>query len=312
VTPALTVNDVEPAIIIHGGAWDIPKSLHRAHKKGIGQALETGRAALAETDDSLKTILAIIRCLEDDPTFDAGTGSFLNSAGEVEMDAGIMVGKDLSVGAVAAIQYVRHPIDVANIVRTGTQHCILAGEGATDFARLQGFKIVDTEELLVGREKKLYKKLQTSEHVRIKSFFEIKEQRRDTVGAVVINSRGNIVSATSTGGTPHKMKGRVGDSPLIGSGFYADDEVGGASSTGWGEGIMRVVLAKRAVDYLNNGYSAGDAAAKAVKDLHDRVDAEGGIIILDRNGQSGYAFNTPFMAVGIASLTEIKLVSLGK
>ncbi len=299
-----------PRLIIHGGAWDIPKIHHRAHLSGIESALECGRKILKETDDALITVKETIMTLEKDSTFDAGTGSFLNSSGEVEMDAGIMVGADLSGGAVAAIQQVRHPIQIADLVRTETQHVLLVGEGATNFARRQGIEMVLTESLLVGREKKLYRELQAQKEVRIKSFFELKHRARDTVGVVAINSKGNLVAGTSTGGTPFKLQGRVGDSPIIGSGFYADDQAGAASSTGWGEGIMRLMLAKSATDFLRSGLSAKQAAEKSVNDLKDRVSGDGGIILIDKNGQAAYAYNTPFMAVGEATIEKILYVRI--
>lgn len=308
----VSANRIQPMIIVHGGAWEIPPVMHKAHLAGINTALETGQKMLRETDDALQTVLAIIRYLEDDPTFDAGKGSFLNSAGEVEMDAGVMVGRDLSAGAVAAIQNVRHPIHVADLVRSKTQHCFLVGQGATNFAAEQGVPLIATEQLLVGREKKLYRELKKRGEVRIKSFFELKELPGDTVGAVVINSKGEIVAGTSTGGTPHKLQGRVGDSPIIGSGFYADDASGGASATGWGEGIMRVMLAKTAIDYLKAGKSAQEAADLAIKEMRERVNGDGGIILIDRKGQPAFAYNTAFMAVGAADLEEKLFVSLGK
>jgi L-asparaginase / beta-aspartyl-peptidase len=300
-----------PKIIVHGGAWDIPKSLHRPHLTGIKSALKIGQKVLLNTDDSVQTVLAIIKNLEDNPVFDAGKGSFLNNAAEVEMDAGIMVGTDLSVGAVAAIQNVKNPIEVANLVRIKTQHILLVGEGASGFAREQDVEFIKTEDMLIGREKNLYKKLAGQDKVNIKSFFETKKPS-DTVGAVVINSRGEIVAGTSTGGTPYKLAGRVGDCPIVGAGFYADDSVAGVVCTGWGEGILKVQLAREAIERIKAGQNPNDAVLGSVAYMYHKINGDGGIIIIDKNGETGFAFNTPFMPVGHATGDSIEFIHLGK
>lgn len=299
-------------LIVHGGAWDIPLSMHPAHLEGMEQALMTGRKILERNGTALETVIACIRDLEDNPTFDAGRGSFLNAAGEVEMDAGIMVGKDLSAGAVAAIRNVAHPIDVAEFIRNHTQHVMLAGEGATAFAHLNGFPNVSTESLLVGRERELFLELKKKKKIRIKTFFEHKSRGHDTVGVVAIDAGAHIVAGTSTGGTPYKLPGRVGDSPVPGSGYYADDRFGGASSTGWGEGILRVLLARTAVDHLRSGVVARTAAERAIAALKADVAGEGGVIMLDNNGNWAFDHNTPFMAVGVADHRSIIHLSMGK
>lgn len=303
---------MEPVLIIHGGAWDIHVELHKAHIAGIRKALETGRSVLKKTDNALETVLETIFCLESDPTFDAGRGSFLNADGEVEMDAGIMVGVDLSAGAVAAIQHVEHPVAVAEHVRRHTQHVMLAGHGATSYAHRNGFRKVPTEDLLVGRERELYEELRRKGKVRIKSFFEDKKHPGDTVGAVARDSSGEIVAATSTGGTPYKLPGRVGDSPVIGSGFYADNRFGGASSTGWGEGIMRVMLAGQVIANLAQGMEVSYAARRSISELKENVSGEGGIIVIDSRGGWAFDHNTPYMAVGSAGPGGILHLSMGK
>lgn len=300
---------MQPKIIIHGGAWDIPADQHESHRRGIEHALKIGISVLTKTDDALQTVIAIIKDLEDNPVFDAGKGSFLNENGEVEMDAGIMVGKDLSVGAVAGIRHVKNPIVVANLVRTQTQHVMLTGEGAEKFAREQGIAFTATSDLLVGRERELYHELQTKKSVKIKSFFEMK-QPSDTVGAAVMNSTGHIVAGTSTGGTPFKKAGRVGDSPIIGAGFYADDAVAGVSTTGWGEGILRVLLAREAAEQVESGLNVQQAANNSIAVLQKKVKGDGGLIIIDKNGNFAFAHNTPYMVVGAARSNEIEYVKM--
>lgn len=300
---------IKPKIIVHGGAWDIPAHMHKMHTDGIEKALRKGIEILQKTNDPIETVIGIVCALEDDPTFDAGKGSFLNEAGQVEMDAGIMHGKDLSVGAVAAIQNIRNPIIIANLVREKTQHVMLTGEGALMFAKEQGVQPVDTIELLVGREKELYHDLLKEKDVKIKSFFEMKHPS-DTVGAVVINSHGNIAAATSTGGTPFKKAGRVGDSPIVGAGFYADDTCAGVSTTGWGEGILRTLLAREAADQVLNGTSAHDAAKKSIAIMKKKVNGDAGLIIIDKTGDYAFDHNTPFMAVGAATIDAIDFVKI--
>jgi len=305
---------IRPCLMVHGGAWNIPRKAHKAHRDGVEKALQAGRAQLAGSDDPLKAVLAAIRVLEDDPTFDAGTGSFLNRNAEVEMDAGIMLGRDLSCGAVAAIRNVRHPVDAAELVRTKTQHVLLVGEGACEFARQQKMAHADTAELVVGREKELYLKLAKMDKVRIKSFFERRDaitRGRDTVGCVAINSKGEVAAATSTGGTPYKLPGRVGDSPIPGAGYYADDALGAVSSTGWGEGILRVTLARDALMRLREVNSIEQALRHAVSEMQEKVGGDGGLIAIDRNGNPAFTFNTPYMAVGLSGIekTEFAIVA---
>jgi beta-aspartyl-peptidase (threonine type) len=187
---------------------------------------------------------------------------------------------------------------------------LLVGEGASSFAFQNGFKMIATENLLVGRERKLYEDLKKKKKVRIKSFFEDKSVPSDTVGAVALDRSGNIVAGTSTGGTPFKVAGRVGDSPIPGSGFYADSRCGGASSTGWGEGIIRVQLARTAIDYLLDNKSPKEAAIGAINRLYQDVSGNGGVILINSDGQWGFYHNTPYMAVGVVDEKAIQYLSM--
>jgi beta-aspartyl-peptidase (threonine type) len=287
-------------IIVHGGAWDIPQNHHSSHLSGVEKSIKVGLNALESGGNAVQAAIAAVRTMEDDPTFDAGFGSFLNKAGAVEMDAIIMDGSDLSFGAVAAIQNVKNPVLVAERIRIKTDHSFLVGSGATQFAIENGIKFCPTENLLVGRELERYKELKKRKNIKTRDFFET-TRASDTVGAVTLDRYGNIAVATSTGGTPNKLPGRVGDSPVIGSGAYADNFRGGASSTGWGESLMKVTLAKSALDYIHSGLSTQEACRRVIQYLSSRVDGRGGIICMDRQGRAAYAFNTPFMARAIAN-----------
>jgi beta-aspartyl-peptidase (threonine type) len=281
------------SLIVHGGAWDIPDELADAHKSGCRAALLQGWSILQSGGHALDAVEAAIRVMEDDPILNAGSGAVLNAAGEVQLDASIMDGAQLRAGAVAAVQGIRNPISLARLVLE-SDNVLLVAEGAVQFARFSGMELCDPRELVVERELRLWE-----------------AQRRemgssdgggsspavgDTVGAVAIDSHGDLAAGDSTGGTPFKHPGRVGDSPLIGCGVYADNLVGGAACTGWGEGITRVVLAKTTIDLLKEGGSVQEAAERAIQLLQDRVEGRGGVILVHSSGDVGYAFNTAAMA----------------
>lgn len=287
-------NSSKPSLVVHGGAWAIPNEAITACQAGCRRALEAGWAILQRGGAAVDAVEAAIVVLEEDPTFDAGFGSHLNRDGYVELDAIIMDGATLNAGAVASVQRVRNPIRLARKVMESCEHMLLVGDGAERFAAEQGLPLCRPEELIHEREKKAWTKCIQGEH-RYEFHFS---SQHGTVGAVARDVRGNIVAGTSTGGTCCKLPGRVGDAPLIGCGCYADIEAGGVSCTGWGEAIMKVVLAKSATEDLRSGKSAQLAAGAAVQLLARRVNGTGGLILLDRNGNPGFAFNTPHMAHG--------------
>ena len=286
------MNDMKPSIIVHGGAWDIPDDEAKSHVAGCERAASVGFDLLTRGATAIEAVEAAVVVMEDDPTFDAGRGSVLNQAGRVEMDAIIMDGRTLRSGAVAAIQHVQNPVKVARRLMERTQFSLLAGEGALRFALDQGFGRCEEEDLLVGRELEDYKEFLRTGVLRTRQEFA----GRDTVGACAVDSEGHTATATSTGGISRKMVGRVGDSPLVGSGAYADDRLGAASATGWGEKIMAVVLSKTCLDRLAAGEVPSHACALAINVLKERVDGFGGLILVTPEGRTGYYHNTPRMA----------------
>ncbi len=283
---------MKPSIIVHGGAWDIPDALVGDHISGCRKASAYAYDTLSRGGTALDAVEAAVASMEDDPIFDAGVGSVLNQTGKVEMDAMIMDGATLGSGAVAAMRNVRNPIRVARKLLDTTQFSMLVGEGAFDFAMKCGFVECTEEELLVGRELEDYREFLKTGVLRTRRFFS----GTDTVGACAIDVEGHLACATSTGGTSRKMAGRVGDSPIIGCGGYADDTLGAASSTGWGEKIMAVVLAKTAIDMLSGDDDPQAASERAINILKTRVDGMGGLIMINRSGKVGYFHNTPRMA----------------
>ena len=284
------------AFIVHGGAWDIPDDLVVEHRSGCARALQIGWDILREGGSAVDAVEKAINALEDDPVFDAGRGSHLNAAGEIELDASIMNGTSFRCGAVAAVQDIRYPISLARKVMEKSEHILLVGKGAVRFALEQGMKQCRQDELLVGRELERWRALQRKEKHSTKESFR-KKAAPDTVGAVALDSTGVICAGTSTGGTPNKYPGRVGDSPLIGCGTYADSAIGGVSTTGWGEAMIKVVMAKTVIDLAgNNGGDAQTAGEKGIDILSRKADGYGGVIVVTPKGRFGVAFNTPRMA----------------
>jgi len=289
----LAQKSVKPALIVHGGAGTIPPEEHAAYLAGCQLAAKIAWKLLEGGARALHVVETAVRILEDDPTFDSGYGSVLNAQGEVEMDAIIMDGAALDLGAVIAVQGIANPITLARLVMTDTPHKILAGNGARDFAAHKGIPLLSQAELTAPKARERYEK-----H---KADAALDSSSKGTCGAVALDSYGGIAAATSTGGTPFKMAGRVGDTPLIGSGAYADNQTGGASATGDGEQIMRVVLSKTATDAIGHGMDAQAAADYAIRVMVERVNGIGGIIVVDHNGNIGFAHSSQNIAVAWSS-----------
>jgi beta-aspartyl-peptidase (threonine type) len=291
---------MQPAIIVHGGAWDIPVELHEAHRQGTFRAAEAGWAVLAAGGVAMDAVEAAIVIMEDDETFDAGRGSFLNAEGQVELDAGCMDGRELQVGAVASVQFIRNPIRLARAVMEKSEHVLLVAQGAQRFAHRMGFAPCELTDLAVPREFERWQRLLYDRTFSARQSFAhatgAAARAGDTVGCVALDQMGHVAAGTSTGGTPNKMPGRVGDVPMVGSGFYADDEYGGASSTGWGESIAKVLLARLALHCLQELGDPHAAAQAAIEVLAGKVIGLGGIILLSPEGKPGWHFNTPHMA----------------
>ena len=302
---------MKPSLIVHGGAWDIPDQAVDACKSGCQHALEAGWSVLDNGGSALDAIQSAVIVLENDPVFDAGFGSHLTLDGQVECDAIVMDGATLRAGSVAALRHIRNPIRLARQVLENCPHMMLVAEGAESFAADQGLELCAPEELIAEPERDAWLRCRNSKHAAAHH----RGHEQGTVGAVAIDREGRLFAATSTGGTCCKLPGRVGDSPLIGCGCYADAEAGGVSCTGYGEAIMKVVLAKTAVDLLRHPAGSDNpstsikpklstpditslAAREAVSILAKRTHATGGLILLDHQGNPGLAYNTPRMAYG--------------
>lgn len=268
------------SLIVHGGATEIPPEETEAYRAGCLAALEAGWAALERGDGALEAVEAALRIFEDDPTFNAGLGSALNADGDAEMDASIMESRELQAGAVAAIRGVRHPISVARRI-LDEKVVLLVGAGAERFAAEHGAERCDPAELVTEKARQ-----------------ELEEEkgRQDTVGCVAFDANGVLAAGASTGGLSGKLPGRVGDTPLVGCGIYADERHGACAMTGTGETLIQVALARTTMDLLDECADPEEAAGRAIELLEERVQGEGGCILIDPRGRIGWAHNSRDMA----------------
>lgn len=274
-----------------------------AHLNGVRNAIAAGWRVLNQGGGSLDAVEEAVVVMEDDETFDAGRGSFLNRDGKVQLDALIMDGATLRAGGVGCVEHLRNPIRAARKILSESPHVYFVGEGAEKFAAQHGIPLCANEELIIPREVRRLKEFQSHTGQEKPDLFAA-DVSHDTVGAVALDSKGNIAAATSTGGTLNKAPGRLGDSSLIGCGCYADDKTAAASTTGWGEPIMKLVLAKWAADRIAAGNLPEWVSQEAMDYLQSRVNGHGGIILLDTRGRFGIAHNTPRMAWGLKTIRE--------
>jgi beta-aspartyl-peptidase (threonine type) len=302
---------LKPSLIIHGGAWNIPDESLADCRSGIHRALEAGWKILSSGGPAIDAVESAIVILEDDPTFDAGYGAHLNRDGHVQLDAILMDGATLKAGSVAAVEHIRNPIRLARSILEHSDHMMLVASGAEKFAAAHGIPLCAPEDLIHDRERTAWSRCLEDSHAAEHHL----GHESGTVGAVAFDQHGRLFAGTSTGGTCCKLPGRVGDSPLIGCGCYADSESGGVSCTGHGEGIMKIVMAKMATDLLHDPrvltphretgpLSLAQAVADAcIRKLAHRAHTTGGLILLDREGRPAAAFNTPRMAYGYVEPT---------
>jgi beta-aspartyl-peptidase (threonine type) len=273
---------MRPALIVHGGAGKIVAQTLPAMAEGCRRAALEGWRVLEAGGSALDAVEAAVVCLEDNPLFNAGTGSTLNALGQVEMDAAIMDGKTLRIGAVAGVQEIKNPVRLARRVMEDGRHVLLACAGALRFAEEAGIPRYPAEALIVEEQRKKW------------------QSKHGTVGCVALDRAGGIAAATSTGGIFDKLPGRVGDSPLPGCGTYAD-ETAAVSCTGHGESIIRILMGKTAVDLLRGGLDPAQAALETVRILENKTGGRAGLIVIDRDGRIGYARNTERMPVCIVT-----------
>lgn len=269
------------AIVVHGGAGrHRPDDDVEAAKQGCLAAARAGYAVLSRGGSALDAVEVATRLLEDDPVFNAGVGAALTRDGKAELDASVMDGATLSAGSVACVTCFQNPVTLARRVMERTPHVMLVGAGAEAFGREQGLPVIANDVLVTAHARRELERHRVS---------------NGTVGAVAVDARGHVAAATSTGGTTGKLPGRVGDSPLIGCGTWADDGTAAVSCTGLGEAIIRATLARHAADLVASGLDAQAAARKAVESLA-RARGEAGLILVTPTGQVAWAFTTERMS----------------
>ncbi len=298
----------DPVLVIHGGAWAMPDDMVDAHLRGVSNALAAGWRVLEHGGTALDAVEEAVVIMEDDETFDAGRGSFLNRDGKVQLDALIMDGSTLRAGGVGCVERVRNPVRAARKILSESPHVYFVAEGAEKFAAEHGIALCKNEDLIIPREIERLRQYQAAQRDAKQSgskpdgndLFAPADHdpaiSHDTVGAVALDRNGNIAAATSTGGTLNKAPGRLGDSSLIGCGCYANNESAAVSTTGWGEPIMKLVLAKWTADRIQAGNLPEWSALEAMNYLKQRLNGHGGIIVLNPEGHVGIAHNTPRMA----------------
>lgn len=280
------------ALIVHAGAWNIPLDERPAHRRGVEAALAAGWAVLQENGGAVRAVSAAVGVMEADPALNAGVGSSLSRTGHVEMDAGLMDGLSLNVGAVAGLRTIKHPIRAAEALLP-ERHVFLSGEGAEQWLARFGLDTAPAESFVTEHERERLAAWLSRDPDDADATFQ--PGPGDTVGAVAVDFAGNLAAGTSTGGTCGKPSGRIGDSPIPGAGFYADNLSGAAACTGWGEPLLRHGTALRAVQHARD-HNAVDACWLAIRELEERFGGHGGIILLGRDSTIGWAFNTPAMA----------------
>lgn len=309
------------ALIVHGGAGAMARDRYDAAREGCREAARVGWEVLRRGGGALDAVQTAITALENNPGFNAGTGAVLTTDGRAQLDAGIMDGETLQAGAVAGVERIKNPITLARRVLE-SPHVLLMGAGAEQFAAASGLALCDPAELITPAQYERWKRgyragdavnvgpagvdigavaeSATAAHNGARRAdgepIHSDAHKHGTVGAVAVDARGNVAAGASTGGIAAKHPGRIGDTPIVGAGFYAENELGGVSSTGHGEDFIRLLLARRALDAIAMGRSAQAAAIEAIRLLDRRVHGDGGLILLDARGRVGYARNTPSMA----------------
>ena len=294
------------SLMVHGGAGalDNVKDNKTAlrYLEGMRRILEHGREVMVLGGSALQAVEACASLLEDDPVFNAGCGSVLNENGKVEMDAAIMDGRDLSAGAVAAVDNIANPVQLARLVLTESEHVMLISEGAMRFADHCGMERVPEDYFFTPERIEQLHQARLQHKMMLDhddSEEDSEDQKYGTIGAIARDQNGNLAAATSTGGIVNKRMGRVGDSPIIGAGVYADNETCAVSGTGFGEDFMRSVISKTISDFIYmKGMDAAQATEAGIEYLTRKVRGRGGVIVIDKDGNCASGFTTKKMIHG--------------
>lgn len=301
----------EYAIVIHGGAGTILKAnmteeKEKAYLEAMNKALDIGEEILKQGGSSLDAVEQSIRFMEDSPLFNAGKGAVFTHEGRNEMDASFMFGKDQNAGAVGGVTNIKHPISAARAVLEKSEHVMMAGKGAEEFSRLQDLEIVDPSYFKTERRWNSLQRILKSEKDKTElSESDDKDKKHGTVGCVALDNEGNIAAGTSTGGMTNKKYNRIGDSPIIGAGTFADNATCGVSSTGHGEFFIRYTVARDIAALMEyGGKSLVEAGEYIINKKLVEKGGTGGVVALDKMGNIAMPFNTPGMYRGYAKPDE--------
>jgi len=293
--------DNSPAIVIHGGAGSMTKTSLSDEKEAairakLEQSVQAGYQALLDGAPATTAVTTAINILEDSPLFNAGKGAVFNAVGRNELDAAIMEGASLNAGAIASVTRIRNPIDLALKVMTDSKHVMLIGEGAEEFARQHGFELTDPAYFHTDERWQQLQKIKAREaETETTANQGPRDEWFSTVGAVALDTQGNLAAGTSTGGMTNKRWGRVGDVPIIGAGTYANNRSCGVSATGHGEFFIRYVVAYNICNRVELGTPLEDAADTVINDILVKAGGGGGVIAIDHSGNIATPFNTQGM-----------------
>lgn len=288
-------------IVIHGGAGTILKKnmtpeMEKEYRAVLAQAIEVGHAILKAGGTSQEAVEKTIWVMEDSPLFNAGKGAVLTAGGFASLDASFMDGETLNAGAISGVQHIKNPITTAIAVMEQSPHVMLSGKGADDFAVTLGLDTVPNQYFITERRKNALKRVQEREANKV-SFYDpiIRNSKYGTVGCVALDQAGNLAAGTSTGGMTNKKWDRIGDAPIIGAGTYANNNSCGVSATGWGEFFIRSVVAHDIAALVEYKGMDITSASKAVLKKVEMLGGDGGVIVLDRQGNVAMEFNTAGM-----------------
>ena len=312
------------SLIIHGGAGALEDLKYEASesefRESVLEILAAGRKQLESGAIALDVVEYCVNLLENNPLYNAGRGSVLNENGEVEMDAALMNGADLKAGAVTCVKRIKNPISLARQVLEQGDHVMLAAEGALQFAKFCQAELCDDEYFITSARIKQLKEAQAAgrmmlDHEKVKptqKSVQKPAQKLGTVGAACMDSQGNLAAATSTGGLVNKRWGRVGDTPVVGAGVFADNETCAVSATGYGEQFLRTVFSKTVSDYVQfRDLDALGAATAGIEYLVRKVNGQGGVIVVDRHGKCAAAQSTSGLIHGWIELGGEAICKLG-
>lgn len=284
------------SLVIHGGAGNLPDTTE--HLKSLNMVLIEGRKMLKNGMTAIDVVEACVSMLENDELFNAGKGAVLTHERTVELDASIMDGENFKAGAVASVRGVKNPIKLARKVMDNSEFVFMVGAGANEFAKEQGFELL-SDDYFITTKRKAQLEVALTKPKAVFDITDVDSKKLGTVGAVAMDINGNLAAATSTGGIVNKRYGRVGDSPVIGAGCYADNETCAVSSTGYGEQFLRVVMAKTVSDYIKfKQVDASEAAKLSIEYLVEKVNGAGGVIVVDKNGVIGAEYSNGGMLYG--------------